>query len=332
MVRDSVFEAVREAMELSHWRNHIVAGAAIAIKPNLGWDLHLPGAVTSPWVIEGVIQVLRERAGQIFIVEAGQVLVDVEKAARQAKIPELCTRYGVTWINMSRGEFRRVKLADGLVLKELNIPEILTWTTLVTVPVMKTHAKTQLTGAIKNQWGCLPEFRHNYHPVVNQVLADLNKVLKPQFAIVDATICLEGNGPKSGRPKKVGYILASPDIVAADAILARIMGIDSVNLAALRHCAEAGLGHYRAEEIELRGAPLPKIPFQSAKHNTVSFIEETLRHNAFLRRIVFDPFVLKLFCWGAIGWYLIWYYLGPGKIYRDAILADPFYGAQWRAK
>ena len=39
----------------------------------------MPGAVTSSWVVEGVIQTIREHVGQIYIVEAGQILVDVEK-------------------------------------------------------------------------------------------------------------------------------------------------------------------------------------------------------------------------------------------------------------
>ena len=100
------------------------------------------------------------------------------------------------------------------VLKELTVPEILLRTTLVTVPVMKTHNKTVITGAIKNQWGCLPMFRHNYHLVLDAALADINAVVRPCFAMMDATVGLEGNSPKSGKPKVVNRMLASGDCVA----------------------------------------------------------------------------------------------------------------------
>ncbi len=35
---------------------------------------------------------------------------------------------------------------------------------------MKTHNKTVITGAIKNQWGCPWMLRHNFHPVLPQAL------------------------------------------------------------------------------------------------------------------------------------------------------------------
>ena len=86
------------------------------------------------------------------------------------------------------------------MLKELTVPEILLRTKLVTVPVIKTQNKTVITGAIKNQWGCLPMFRDNDHLVLDAARADINTVARPCFAMMDATIGLEGNSPKSGKP------------------------------------------------------------------------------------------------------------------------------------
>jgi hypothetical protein len=36
----------------------------------------------------------------------------------------------------------------------------------ITIPVMKTHGRTVISEALKNQWGCLRELRHNYHLIL----------------------------------------------------------------------------------------------------------------------------------------------------------------------
>ena len=85
-IKDGVHEAVREAMELARWRDFITPGADVSLKVNLGWDLFLPGAVSAPWVVEGVIQTIKDHVGKIYVVESDQVLVDVEKAFRQTRM------------------------------------------------------------------------------------------------------------------------------------------------------------------------------------------------------------------------------------------------------
>ena len=42
----------------------------------------------------------------------------------------------------------------------------------------------------------------------------------------DAPTYLEGNGPKSGRPRVADLVLASADVVALDTVAAKVMGIE----------------------------------------------------------------------------------------------------------
>jgi uncharacterized protein (DUF362 family) len=325
-VRDQVADTVGRAMEAARWRDAIPRGAHVALKPNLGWDLFLPGAVTSPGVLEGVIRKLREWVDRISIVEADQVLVSCERALRQTGTDQLCRLYGVDWINLSAESFQRVSVANALAAPEIEVPEILLRTTLVTVPVMKTHAKTTLSGAVKNQWGCLPKFRHNYHPVVDEVLRDLSLVLRPAFTVLDATVALEGNGPKSGTPRIMNMVLASSDPVAVDSVSARIMGLDPGSVRHLRLCAEAGIGCLETARIEVsdengRAVPdIPVYPFRRAADNPISSIETRLRGIPG-RKLVFETRLLQVFCLGARLWYWIWYYVGPGRSRRRRALS-----------
>ena len=321
-------------MELADWRHHIPRGAAVALKPNLGWDLFLPGAVTGPWVIEGVARMLCGWAGKLYLVESDQVVVHVERAFRYSRLGPLCERYGITWVNMTHMPLVRIPVPRPRVLSELLVPELLRDTVLVTLPVMKTHNKTTITGAIKNQWGCLPMFRHQYHLVLDAALADINQVARPAFAVMDATVGLEGNSPKSGLPRVVNRVLASADAVALDAVAARMMGFDPASIGHLLECHAAGLGEYCLERISVRGEPLDGIElrFLPARHNLVSWMELVLRKRPWLRPLVFDTPLFGLCCWLTTVYYDVWYsVLGIGRRRRDWIVHHTPYGAQWAA-
>ena len=331
--REDVLASVRRAMELAHWQEFISRGSEVALKPNLGWDLFLPGAITSPWALEGVVRTIHDWVGKIYVVESDQVVVDVEKAFRLSRIDRLCDQYGLTWVNMSRQPTRTVTLPNGRVLKELTVPEILLRTALVTVPVMKTHNKTVITGAIKNQWGCLPMFRHNYHLVLDAALADINAAVRPCFGMMDASVGLEGNSPKSGKPKVVNRMLASGDCVALDAVAAKVMGFDPATIKHLSECVAAGLGTADLDRITVTGDDdlSLNLHFTPAQHNAVSWFELVLRRRPMLRKIFFDTPVFRLCCNLTLAYYAIWYYvLGIGRARRDAILNATPYGAQWR--
>lgn len=276
---------------------------------------------------------LKGYVSQIYLVESGQILVNVERAFQQTGMADLCRRYGVPWVNMSKGPFKKLRVPNGLILKEVEAPEILQRTTLITIPVMKTHGRTVITGALKNQWGCLRELRHNYHLVLDRALADVNVLFKPAFAVMDGTVGLEGNGPKSGRPKVANRVLASGDAVALDTIAAKIMGFDPRDIGHIQLCAERGLGVGDPDQIEVVGEDASELNlgFRPGKNNAVAVVEIALRRS-FLRDFVFHTPLLSLLALGAILWYYIWYYLGDGRHYRDLILNHPFYGAQWQAQ
>ena len=319
------------AKEASHLLSLITEGADVSLKVNLGWDLFLPGAVTGPWVVEGVIQTIRDHVGTIYVVESDQVVVDVEKALRQTRIDRVCERTGAEWVNMTGSEFKTVPLPNGLAFAEIGVPEILLRTEMITIPAIKTHNKTTITGAIKNQWGCLPKLRHNYHLVLNDALADINYAVTPRFAVMDATVGLEGNSPKSGEPRVVDRVIASGDFVAMDAVVAKIQGFDPEHVQHIQNCDRLGMGVGHVEKIDVVGDDdlSLNLHFKPARHNLVSWVELALR-KSFFKWLFFDTPIFPLCCWGARMWYYGWYYLVRGKKLRDNIIKNTRYGDQWR--
>src|SRR2546426_2733700 len=178
-VQGDVRAAHRRCLEAVEWKRVMPAGSPVALKVNLGWDLFIPGSITSPLFAEALILEMRDHVGKLYMVEADQVLEDIEIAFQKSGMAEVCRRTGVEWVNMSRQGGEALRMPENTVLRELTVPRGLREALLVTVPVMKTHAKTRITGALKNQWGCPPKMRHEYHLVLDDALADLNSAMRP---------------------------------------------------------------------------------------------------------------------------------------------------------
>lgn len=328
-VEGDVRDAIRRSLDAVEWKRAVPAGADVALKVNLGWDLFIPGSVTSPLFAEALIREIESHVGRIYMVEADQVLEDVERAYHATGMAAVCARTGVEWVNMTRSPSAMLSRPENIVLREIDIAEILQRTVLITVPVMKTHAKTVISGAVKNQWGCLPTMRHEHHLVLDDALADLCNAVRPALAVMDATVALEGNGPKSGQSRVVDRVLCSTDPVALDTIQAIRMGIDPASVTHLARCAERGLGINDRERIDVRGLDPERDAesFRPAKHNTVSALENMLR-KSFFKRLVFDTPIFKACLLGAKVYYRIWTAL-HSRAQWNRILIHPVYGPQW---
>ena len=73
-----------------------------------------------------------------------------------------------------------------------------------------------------------------YHPRINEVIVDLNRLVRPDFCVVDARVGIEGwNGPRS-RPLEVFIFGYQP--VSVDATMARVMGFEPETV---RHLVES---------------------------------------------------------------------------------------------
>jgi uncharacterized protein (DUF362 family) len=330
-VSDGVEAAVRRALEWAEWTKAVPRGADVSLKVNLGWDLFIPGSITSPLMAEALIGAIRDHVGTIYMVESDQVLEDVEKAFHRSGMAEVCRRTGVRWVNMTRAATLPHREPSNVVLKDIAVPQILKDTLLITVPVMKTHAKTRLSGAIKNQWGCIGKMRHEYHLVLDDALADLNFVMRPALAVMDGTVALEGNGPKSGHPRIADLILCSRDPVALDSVQASLMGLDPGSVEHLVRCAARGIGTNDLAAIEIRGddPAACRQRFATARHNAVSRVETLLR-KSFLKRLFFNTPLFSLCLVGAKLYYRLWTFRSGSAPWAE-VLAHPVYGPQWRA-
>jgi ferredoxin len=131
---------------------------------------------------------------------------------------------------------------------------------LVSLPKLKTHQLMYYTGAIKNLFGLIPGLEksafHLRFPGRTEfaaMLADLALAARPDFALMDAVVAMEGPGPNSGRPRHLGLVLASPDALALDFTAAELIGYPPLSIPYL--AALAGRGPFAASPaaVEQRG-------------------------------------------------------------------------------
>ena len=85
------------------------------------------------------------------------------------------------------------------------------------------------------------------------MLGSLHAIFRPQLAVMDAIVAMEGKGPVNGRPRRMELVLASRDGLALDASAMRLVGLDPKRARHAAIAAERGLGKFREDEIELCG-------------------------------------------------------------------------------
>lgn len=321
-VETNVIEAVSTAMDIAYYKEFIPKGLTVFLKVNLGWDLFIPGSVTNPAVFEGVVRKLQDYAKKICVIESDQVLESIKKAYYKSKISEIAKRLNVHWINLSHCKKITKNIPENRVIKNVTIPKILTNGVIVTLPVMKTHDKTTITISLKNQWGCIPKMRHMYHLCLTEAISDVNIALGVKFSVVDGTIAMEGNAPKTGIPREVGIVGAGGDLVEVDSVFANLMGFDPWEIPHLVEAERRGLGKigtsFTGDKIE------PIQPFEPAGHNLVSKVELFLRKSS-LSNIVFKTPAFFGMLVGAKIYYYLFEFL-QGRAIRKRFQMHPIYG------
>jgi hypothetical protein len=98
-------------------------------------------------------------------------------------------------------------------------------------------------------------------------LVRLNQTVKPRLAIVDGFSTMDGEGPRFGRSRNLGWVVAGSDPVAVDTVVAHLMGLDVNDIGYLVLADQAGLGSARLDQIELVGDPIQKLARKCRKHS-----------------------------------------------------------------
>jgi uncharacterized protein (DUF362 family)/Pyruvate/2-oxoacid:ferredoxin oxidoreductase delta subunit len=279
-------------------------GERIVMKPNIliGTDPD-KGVTTHPAVFRAVGKLLRDAGASVSYGDS-PCFGKSEPNLRKSGIKEVGDELGFTVADFDSG--RTVSHKDALLMKKFVVANgVLDSDGLVSLPKLKTHGLVRFTGAVKNQFGCVPGLlKSQYHVKLPDpydfatMLVDLNTLIKPRLYIMDGIVAMEGNGPRSGKLKRLNVLLLSSDPIALDATACRIACLEPEIVPTSKPGEKAGLGTYHTENIELMGEALESFVDTSFEINrTPPMPGSGGRFRVFLKnRITQRPVIDKAKC------------------------------------
>ena len=268
-------------------------GEKVLLKPNLlAADPPERCVTTHPAVFEAVARAFIAQ-GACLSYGDSPGFGSLSKAAKKAGLAEVSERLNIETGNFETGE--RVAFEAGQQHKSFVIAQAVARSdAVISLPKLKSHALTTLTGAIKNQFGCIPGLlKGEYHAKLVDIkhfvtmLADLTRLVSPRLYVMDAVMAMEGNGPRNGKPRKIGALLLGSDPVAIDASAARMVGIVPENLEIIRIAHELGLGVLDKQAITLLGDSLAAVTaadFELAHSRSALQLKSRRLRNAVIER------------------------------------------------
>jgi uncharacterized protein (DUF362 family)/Pyruvate/2-oxoacid:ferredoxin oxidoreductase delta subunit len=255
----AVFAAVSSAIDLlGGMGSFIKPGERVLVKPNLLKGSPPGRAVTThPEIVRAVIRLVRQ-AGARALVGDSPGTGDLRKVAERAGILAVIEEEGAALVDFDdavvlkgQGRFQRFEVARAAFEADA----------IINLPKLKTHGMTVLTGAVKNLFGCIPgkrkvQWHFNTgvdHDSFTRMLVELSQALRPRLTVMDAVVGMEGNGPGSGDPRRIGLILAGSDPVAVDVVSGNLVGLAPEELPVVRAAAKAGIGASSMADIQVLG-------------------------------------------------------------------------------
>ena len=253
--------------------------ARIAVKPNLVSPTPASfGGTTHPEVVAGIIEFLQDHGYKNIVIAEGSWVGDkTAEAFEYCGYNDLAVQYGVELIDTQKE--KGVKVACGaagsgspdldaaadFAGETLHICAcVRDWDYLINVPVLKGHCQTNITCALKNLKGLIPNSeKRRFHTMgLHRPIALLNTVIKPDFIVIDH-ICGDLAFEDGGNPVIRNCVMAAVDPVLVDAYVCFLLDyetddVEYVGLAERLGCGNADLSSLRLITVE--GDPGEDVP------------------------------------------------------------------------
>lgn len=257
---EKVLKSVKRGLELLGGVTEFVkTGEKILLKPNLlSADESSRNATTHHNVFKAVIESFNTQDIKLSFGDSPG-FHKPKTAANKTGMLNIAKELGVGLADFDNG--KEISFDEAKQNKKFYIANaVLETDGLISLSKMKAHGLTRITGAVKNQFGCIPgKLKGEFHARIpnvkdfSKMLVDLNLYIKPRLYIMDGIIAMEGNGPRNGNAKQMNVLLFSKDPVALDATVCKLVDLNPEFVPTNVFGKAFGLGTYVDSEIELVG-------------------------------------------------------------------------------
>lgn len=264
---ETVYASVRRSVELVGGIHAFVRrGERILLKPNLLTARPPEAAVTThPSVVKAVARLVKE-AGGVPIVGDSPAIGSARKVAEKCGVLQVCLEEGAELVELKDLVIK--ENPQGRKFKRLEVArEVLEVDGVINLPKFKTHAQMFLTAGVKNMFGCVPgKLKPQWHLSAGvdsahfaDMLLDLYLFINPRLTILDAVVGMEGNGPSSGTPRPLGFIMASSFAPALDTVAAACVGADPMDVPLLKAASLRGIKGTEMKDITVTGDAVAEV-------------------------------------------------------------------------
>ncbi|MFZ3130400.1 MAG: DUF362 domain-containing protein [Desulfosporosinus sp.] len=260
---EDVEKRLREGIEILGGMSAFVKpGQRVLLKINLLMKKAPEQAVTThPSVIEAVVKLVQEAGGIPIIGDSpgGPYTINALRSIyARCGITDLADRTGAI-LNENVGQVT-VPHPSGKVMKSLTvIKAVIDADVIIPISKLKTHGFMTFTGAVKVLFGIIPGLlKAEYHVKMQkpddfaEILVDICSWVKPTLNIMDGCLAMEGDGPSSGVPRKIGALLMSADPYALDTVATNLIGLKPESVPTIMSARNRGFVS-RMNEVELKG-------------------------------------------------------------------------------
>ena len=237
-------------------------GDRVLVKPNVcAPRSSSSGAVTDPELVAAICRLAADCGGKPSVADSPIFPFPARAAFRVAGYADFPRRHGFPLLDLDSERSATVRVPEGEALDHEVISRCALETdVLINVPVLKNHVHTLVTLGLKNLKGVVP--RRNKHVIhlkgLDAGIVDINSVVRTSLVVVDAIVGMEGMlSPTNGRPKRMNLLLAGDNVVEADAVACRVMGIDPRAVTHIVQAERRGLG--RIDGVDVRGADVEAV-------------------------------------------------------------------------
>ncbi len=234
----------------------VKSGYDVVIKPNICTDYYSYeyGATTNPVVVATLVKLALGAGAKRVRVMDYPFGGTAESAYAKSGIADAVKAAGGEIEVMNSNKFKKTEIPQGKAIQNWEIyQDVLAADLLINVPIAKHHSLARITAGGKNLLGVV-ENRSAIHAQMGQRVADLISVIRPGLTVVDAVRTLMRNGPTGGNLNDVklnNMVIASHDIVAADAYAATLFDLTGNDIPFIKASAEMGLGTMDLNAIEV---------------------------------------------------------------------------------
>jgi uncharacterized protein (DUF362 family) len=229
----------------------------VIVKPNICVDYRTYeyGATTNPDVVAALVELCLGAGARRVRVMDTPFAGSPENAYAQSGIAAAVKAAGGVMEIMNPAKFRETSIPGGRDITRWAVyQDLLTANVVINVPVAKHHNLARLALGGKNLLGVVAD-PNQLHVNLGQRVADLASLLRPTLSVVDAVRTLMAHGPTGGNLGDVrltNTVVASHDLVAADAYAATLFGLTGADIPYVKAAAEMGLGTLDLRAITIK--------------------------------------------------------------------------------